>query len=99
MSEGTAWERGPKEPAKAYAAFRTYRDMHPSVRSSMATAEAIGHTSERTCEEWSARYAWVERAKAYDSWVETIRRDERERGYRDEERLQFQRRRELVEQE
>ena len=56
----------------------------------------MGHRGATQCEEWSARFGWVERARAYDAWADTIRRDERERGYREEERLRFQQRRELV---
>ena len=101
MSDGTPWERQPGETDKAYAAFRLYRDQHPSNRTMEAAREALGKASGylRVLEEWSSRYAWVERVKAYDAWVDTIRRDERERGFRDEERLRFQRRRELVERE
>lgn len=99
MTDGPIWERQPGETDKAYAAFRLYRDMNPSTRSITAARQQSGKTSDRQWEEWSGKYAWVERAAAYDAWSDTIRRDERERGFREEERLRFQRRRELVETE
>ncbi len=99
MAAGAVWERQPGETDKAYAAFVLYRDMHPSSRTMDAVRETLGQRTVRGLELWSSRFAWLERVKAYDAWVETIRRDERERGYREDERLKFQRRRELVETE
>lgn len=99
MSDGPNWERLPGETDKAYAAFRMYRDMHPTVRSIAEVARQRHESGNSTTYGWSEKYGWAERARAYDAWTETIRRDERERGFREEERLRFQRRRDLVEKE
>lgn len=99
MTAGPVWERQPGETDKAYAAFRMFRDMHPSSREMKAAALAAGYRSVRAVEAWAKRYAWTDRCAAYDAWVDTIRRDERERGFREDERLKFQRRRDLVETE
>lgn len=100
MSDGPAWEQQDGEPGKAYAAFRLYRDMGPTSRSIAKVAEQRGErgSTSRTSL-WSSKWRWVERAAAYDAWVDVIRRDERERGFREEERLRFQQRRELIQSE
>lgn len=101
MSDGPVWERQPGETEQAYKLFRAYRDMGPAARTMERVREQAGlrPSSLRRIQRQASAHAWVERAAAYDAWTETIRRDERERGFREEERLRFQQRRELVNKE
>lgn len=95
------WDRRPDETDASWAAFTAYRDMPPATRSITAARASVGGrpSANRTWERWSGRYGWHHRAPAYDAFLDSIRRDERERGYRDEERLLFQRRQEWQERE
>jgi len=75
------WERQPGEPAKAYAAFCVYRDLPASERSLTA---AYGRHSGKNARapgfwaEWSRDWLWVERAAAYDAYLDGERRRIRE---------------------
>lgn len=74
-----SYERLPDETAKAFGAFRIYRDMGRdrslnNVRISLAKPESYVSTLAN----WSTQHAWVERSKLYDDWVDTMDRQERE---------------------
>jgi hypothetical protein len=81
------WNRRDGEPAKAYAAFSKYRDLGPDrslnaayqVDSGLpASVRAPGYWAE-----WSSAWEWVERAAAYDAYLDEVRRSAREAKLRE----------------
>ncbi|HUM43488.1 MAG TPA: hypothetical protein PKI14_11125 [Fervidobacterium sp.] len=78
MSE--LWDRQPGESAKAYAAFCAYRDLGAE-----RSLEKVRHLLDKPRTKkwlgvWSAKYNWVERAKAYDDYIEKKKRAEKEKA-------------------
>jgi hypothetical protein len=73
--ERLAWERRPKEPARAYDAFRRFREAGP-LRNLRDIAEAL-QVSRRTIERWAQNNFWWERAVAWDDEVHQL--DDRRR--------------------
>lgn len=73
------YERLPGETAKAWKAFSMYRDMGHD-RSIENVRISLGRPSVylRSLQTWSSKFAWVERAKLYDDWCDSIDRQERE---------------------
>jgi hypothetical protein len=69
--ERKEWERGEGETAKAFDAFREYRDMGAS-RSLSRVAEKLGK-SVRHLKKWSTVHAWPSRSLAYDEYIEKKR--------------------------
>lgn len=69
----------PNESALQYSRFLTYRDLKPNERSAARVAE-LHKTAARNCEIASAKFAWVERAKAFDQRVSAIELSVRETG-------------------
>src|SRR4051812_23513801 len=65
-----ARQRG--ESRQGFAAFVAYRDLGPS-RSLAKVGRALGK-SVALLERWSARWAWVARAAAYDDHLDQQRR-------------------------
>ena len=64
------WLRHPDETARAYAAFRYYRDL-----AAQRTAEKVRYKfglSQRLVERWSVAHAWVRRALAWDDHQDRI---------------------------
>ena len=70
------WERQPSESDKAYAAFCCYRDLPPAERSldlayqqkqrqNSGKKKRVRHP--RWWSEWSTKFNWVERVKAFDA--------------------------------
>ncbi len=77
------WERLPDESSKAYQAFCEYRDMGAD-RSIRKLAQARGKpTSTKWLCHWSAKHNWVERARAYDDYLEQEKRKEQEKAILD----------------
>ena len=68
------WEREPGEPPKAYAAFRTFRDLPPASR---ALDQTITDVSARQVRNWAQRYNWRERAEAWDDQCNRVEDAER----------------------
>ena len=64
------WLRHPDETAKAYAAFRYYRDLG-APRTAAKVREKFG-LSLRLAERWSSVHAWVVRALAWDDHQDRI---------------------------
>jgi hypothetical protein len=64
MADVDPWDRQPGESARAYEAFRNYRDAGPD-RSLRKTADAL-HRNRTLMERWSANWGWVVRADAWD---------------------------------
>lgn len=74
------WERQPGESSKAYAAFCIYRDMGPdrSIEKVYEKRSRRGPLSR--LKNWSVKHNWVERAKAYDDYLERKKREEKEKA-------------------
>ncbi len=73
------WRRQPGETAKAYEAFKIYRDLGMVDRSQVKVGER-GGKSRVQIERWSARYGWVERVRAYDAEIEAREAEEFEQA-------------------
>ena len=86
------WLRLGNESAAAYSAFVVYREQTPP-RSIRKAARALAR-GQRTLEEWSSKYEWVERAAAYtdhlDQLVLIAQEEEIVRRRRDENEQAFQ---------
>ncbi len=81
------WMRRDDESAKAFAGFQTYRGMEPEVRS-VTGAYRLHRDNPKAMQApdyfygWGRKYAWKERAGAYDAyrdWLDLRAADE-ERG-------------------
>ena len=75
------WERRVKESAKAFEAFRIYRDMGPD-RSLVKVSERLGK-SRTIITRWSSVNNWVERARAYDADLEREAQKQTRKEYSD----------------
>lgn len=73
------WERQPAETNKAWNAFRIYRDLEPSERSTVKVQEKLGCNTNRHIQGWCADNDWVSRAGAYDAHMDELKRNQRER--------------------
>ena len=63
-AEYQPWEQQDGESAKAFEAFATYRDLG-AERSIAKTGQKL-HKNLTTLGEWSVKWKWVERCRAYD---------------------------------
>jgi hypothetical protein len=70
------WDRQASEPAKAYAAFRTFRDM-PSLKRSTTVIAGQIDLSERRVRALANKWDWFERAAAWDDACHQIEDQER----------------------
>jgi hypothetical protein len=70
------WERHPKESAKAYGAFRAFRDLSPPARRPEDLAATLG-IAPTQLSSWAMRWDWWQRAAAWDD--EAHRIDDQER--------------------
>lgn len=91
------WEMQPGESMIAYDAFRHYRDLGPS-RTLRRSAEMVGKT-EGHLSDWSSKWLWVERVRAYDARMDTIFQAEVERSIREGAQNWIQRQHDIREQE
>jgi len=66
------WERRDDEGPEAYQAFALYRDM--GVPRSLASVGRKLGKSKILMERWSTRYAWVDRCRLYDSFLDQEQR-------------------------
>lgn len=74
------WERQKNESSKAYAAFCIYRDLGVE-RSLEKVAQNRGKPGSKSwLNTWSTKYHWVERARAYDDYLEQEKRKEQEKA-------------------
>ena len=64
MPDAELWEQQPQETSEAWHAFRTFRDMGPSRNNPKVTVEIGKHIS--IVNEWSARWAWRDRVRAWN---------------------------------
>lgn len=73
-----SWDRQPDETDKAWAAFQLYRDMpvfhqEPLERRSLANlATKLGYSSLTTLTNWSKKYEWVNRCRAFDTQLSIV---------------------------
>lgn len=93
MSDALPWERLGNESSKAFQAFCVYRDLgtgrnlNASYRAFKQSAEAV--RAPGFWQEWSSEFRWVERASAYDDYMEAERRRVRESEIRKLEERRF----------
>ena len=73
------WDRQPGETAKAFEAFKAYRDLG-SERSITKAAQAL-NKARATMGEWSGRWGWVERVAAYDRYLDRIEQEKAVKEY------------------
>lgn len=66
-SAGAPWDPQPGESARAFQAFVAYRDLGPD-RSLTKAGEMLGKNT-TTIGQWSSKFGWVERARAWDGHV------------------------------
>jgi len=74
------WERQPRESDKAWAAFCYYRDMEP--RSTRKAAVALGKSGSMVSQ-WSHRWRWQDRIRAWDNHLNGIYQAEREKAQKE----------------
>lgn len=73
------WDKREDESAKAYEWFCRYRDMGPGRSHDKLHQKYSESTSKKSVTlRWSRKYAWVERAEAYDAYLESIKRESNE---------------------
>jgi len=82
------WERLPSETAKAYEAFRKYRDL-ASKRTLREVAQMSG-CSAQNIERWSRRWNWVHRSREFDLFEEEKFREQTARDRMAHRRQQVQ---------
>ena len=73
------WDKREDESSKAYEWFCRYRDMGPGRshdKLHQKYSESISKKSQTL--RWSSKYAWVERAEAYDAYLDAIKRESNE---------------------
>jgi len=70
------WECQEDEGSRPFAMFVRYRDMDTLDRSLAKVAKIKGSANLRQLAEWSSKYRWVERARAWDQEQDRIRRQE-----------------------
>lgn len=75
------WERQPGETDKSYAAFCTYRDMPMSERSIQAVGRKHKLKNANHHGQWSIKFNWVQRCRAFDSFIDIQARQKRERDH------------------
>jgi len=66
-----SWDRQSGESAKAYEAFRLYRDVDPGDRSQRKVASTLGKSG-ALISRWSSAHHWVTRAEAWDAHQEKL---------------------------
>jgi len=72
-AEVDPWERLPDESSKAYHAFCLYLwDGHWRSMRKVADALGKGFSYENQLWKWSAKFNWLDRARAFDTYVDTL---------------------------
>lgn len=94
-----SWLRVPGESARNFAAFCEFRDLPPGERTAEKAALAYNQKNKprrnasqkpgtipnlTTFREWSARFRWIERASAYDEFLDKQKQAERVASLTDE---------------
>jgi hypothetical protein len=80
------WEKQRGESAKAFNAFRIYRDLGPG-RAQVKVGRILGESGVPTAlsqvERWSSRWRWVDRCDAWDREQDRIAREEHQAAVAD----------------
>lgn len=63
------WDQVLRETAKAFAAFIIYREMAAHRRSIVEVSREQGKHV-KLIERWATRYGWLDRARAYDKFID-----------------------------
>jgi hypothetical protein len=74
------WERQPHESSKAYAVFCVYRDLGPDRSLEKLRQNLDKPRSKKWLGDWSVKYNWVDRAAAYDDYIEGKKREKKEKA-------------------
>ena len=84
--EEESWLRQPGETNAAFHAFCLYRDYggDRTIRKSIIDAE-LPERRINIWRAWSNKYAWKRRTSDYDNHLEKIKREEREKTFRERE--------------
>jgi hypothetical protein len=85
-SEREPWEKRPRESYKAFNAFAVFRDLGPE-RTLPKVAAAV-KKSISMIQQWSSRHDWLERADAYDLYVDRRLREQRETDIEEATRIE-----------
>ena len=73
------WDKREDESSKAYAWFCRYRDMGPDrSHEKLNQKYTEGRSRKALTLRWSSKYNWVERAEAYDVYLEGRKRESNE---------------------
>ena len=89
-----SWERLPNETPRAYHAFCIFRDLGPDRSQDKAYARDCDERGRKPAKapgswsKWSIKYKWVERAEAYDDWLDEEKRNQ-EAAAREEHQLEL----------
>jgi hypothetical protein len=75
VTDRQPWERLDREHARAYAAFRAFRDLGPTRRVEQAIELTV--EARRTVMRWSSTFHWFDRAEAWDEECYRIEDSER----------------------
>jgi hypothetical protein len=87
--EKELWDRLEPETDRAFEAFRTFLSLPSSDRTLVAAYRRfVGNPNASKLSdawnEWARRYAWKERARAYDAHIDRIRRNAMEKAIEEE---------------
>lgn len=74
------WERQDTDTAASFEAFQIYRDLGPT-RSLTKVVQQL-NKSKTLLGRWSGKFNWVERAEAYDQYMDQMRLQEEEEARR-----------------
>lgn len=82
------YDRLPREGAKAFHAFTVYRDQGPtrSLGKTIATLKEHG-TAHGMVAEWSTKWGWGERARAWDDEQDRVKLEAQVAGIRESQQL------------
>jgi hypothetical protein len=83
------WDQLSNESERAHRAFQTFLSLPSNERTVIrAYRSHVGnptaHNVSDTWARWSRDFAWVERASAYDAYLESLRREAYERAIQEE---------------
>lgn len=68
------WDRQPQETDQAWSGFVLYRDLGPAVRTLAKAAKAASKSAPLFLD-WSQRWDWVARCRAYDAYLDKKKRE------------------------
>jgi len=75
-----SWERLPGESSRAYSVFCEYMNLGPYRSLDKLKQKLHKSITKSVLARWSVKYKWVERASAYDDYIEKLKRIENEKA-------------------